>query len=94
MNVAAVFAPEKVYGCPGSVAFNCVPKFQFAATTRALTDADIHGVLPRLGEVRRRDIVPMKMRFEPALSASHKILETGQQLCPRRRYKATIHGVF
>ena len=34
INVAAVFAPEKMYGCSGSVAFNCVPKFQFAAATR------------------------------------------------------------
>jgi len=36
MNVAAVFAPEKVYECSGSVAFNCVFKFQFAAATRTI----------------------------------------------------------
>jgi len=62
MNAAAVFAPEKVYRCSGSVAFNCVPKFQFAATARTrLTGTDIHGVPPRLREVRRRyQIVPMK----------------------------------
>ena len=40
INAAAVFAPEKVYECSGSVAFNCVPKLQFAAATRTrLTDA-------------------------------------------------------
>ena len=64
MNAAAVFAPEKVYKCSGSVAFNCVPKLQFAAATRTrLTDAGrLHGVPPRLREVRRRNqIVPMKI---------------------------------
>ena len=66
MNVAAVFAPKKVYECSGSVAFNCVPKLQFAAATRTRpTDAGrLHRVPPRLREVRRRvQIVPMKMRF-------------------------------
>jgi hypothetical protein len=65
MNVAAVFAPEEIYGCSGSVAFNCVPKFQFAATARTrLTGTDIHGVPPRLREGRRRyQIVPMKKGF-------------------------------
>ena len=44
MNVAAVFAPEKIYGCSGSVAFNCVPKFQFAAATqtRPMSDFCVH----------------------------------------------------
>jgi hypothetical protein len=80
MNAAAVFAPEKVYKCSGSVAFNCVPKLQFAAATRTrLTDAGrLHGVPPRLREVRRRNqIVPMKTRFA--------------RLFARRRYTATIH---
>jgi hypothetical protein len=43
-----------------------MPKLQFAAATRTrLTDAGrLHGVPPRLREVRLRDqIVPMKMRF-------------------------------
>ncbi|MGA7167052.1 MAG: hypothetical protein WBX37_24350, partial [Pseudolabrys sp.] len=81
MNAAAVFAPEKIYGCSGFVAFNCVPKFQFAAATRTrLADADIHGVPPRLREVRRRwQIVPIKRDFA--------------RLCQRRRYSAAIHGV-
>jgi hypothetical protein len=35
MNVAAVFAPKKVYGCSGFGAFNSVLKLKFAATTRA-----------------------------------------------------------
>jgi len=63
MNVAAVFAPKKIYGCPGSVAFNRVPKLRFAATAlTGLTDADIHEVpSTRLREVRRRQqIVPTK----------------------------------
>jgi len=42
-NVAAVFAPKDVYGCPGSVVFNRLLEFQFAATSwTRLTDADIH----------------------------------------------------
>ena len=48
MNVAAVFAPEKVEGCAGSVALNCVPERQFAATTRTRLLVDmgrLHGVL-------------------------------------------------
>jgi hypothetical protein len=63
------------------VAFNCVPKFQFAATARAkLADADIHGVPPRLREIRcRQEIVPMKRDFA--------------RLCQTRRYSAAIHGV-
>ena len=63
MNAAAVLAPKKVYGYSGSDAFNCVPDFQFAVTTRArLTGARrLHGVAPRLGAVRRRNqIVPIK----------------------------------
>ena len=63
MNVAAVFAPKKVYGCSGYQGFNCDLKIQRAAATRTrLTDAGrLHGVPPWLGAVRRGDqIVPMK----------------------------------
>jgi hypothetical protein len=46
MNVAAVFAPKKVYGCSGSEAFKSVPKLQCAAAARTKqTDAGrLHGV--------------------------------------------------
>ena len=52
--MAAVFAPEKVYECASSDAFNCLPKSQFAAAMRTgLTDANrLQGVLHQLGEVR------------------------------------------
>ena len=48
MKVAAVFAPKKVYGCSSSEAFNCVHKFQCAATTRARPTSNfcrVHAVL-------------------------------------------------
>ena len=51
VNVAAVFAPEKIYGCSGAEAFNCLPKFQFAAATLTgltrLTGGRLHGVVPQ-----------------------------------------------
>ena len=87
MNVPAVFAPKKVYGRAGSEAFNCVPKLQFAATTRTkVTGAGSpHGVPPWLGAVRRRDqIVPIKNAV-----CTGVVCETQtfwQLLRPRRRY--------
>jgi hypothetical protein len=57
MNVAAVFASEKIYGLPGSVAFNCVPKFQFAPATwtRPLSNfRRVHAVL-QYEELRTRN---------------------------------------
>ena len=35
MNVAAVFAPKKVYGCAGFETSNCFTKLHFATTTPA-----------------------------------------------------------
>ena len=35
MNVTAVFALKKVYGCAGFETSNCFPKLHFAATTPA-----------------------------------------------------------
>ena len=56
MNVAAVFAPKKVYGCSGYQGFNCDLKIQRAAATRTrLADAGrLQGVPPWFGAIRRR----------------------------------------
>ena len=49
MNVTTVFAPKKVYGCSGYQGFNCDPKIQRAAATRARLDGAgvrrLHGVV-------------------------------------------------
>jgi hypothetical protein len=78
MNVAAVFAPKKVYGCSGYQGFNCDLKIQRAAATRTrLTDAGrLHGVPPWLGAIRRRNqIVPIKNAVcAGVLSTRHNIL--------------------
>ena len=74
MNVAAVFAPKKVYGCPGSVAFNCVPKLQCAAATRTRPTIDfcrVHAVLlssPQLKIGLHRRL----FRRNQSLAASHR----------------------
>ena len=66
VNVAAVFAPEKIYGCSGAEAFNCLPKFQFAAATLTgltrLTGGRLHGVFHGEGEALRwqRDLAPSR----------------------------------
>ena len=93
MNAAAVFAPEKVYKCSGSVAFNCVPKLQFAAATRTrLTDAGrLHGVPPSLGArpLSRPNRSNEKCSLHRALSARHTASQRST-IVPKRRYIATI----
>ena len=93
MNVAAVFAPKKVYGCSGSHAFNCDPKFQSVAATRTrLTDAGrLHGVPPSLGARRlsRPNRSNEKCSLHRALSARHTASQRST-IVPKRRYIATI----
>ena len=57
MNVAAIFAPEKVYQCPGAEAFNRLFKLQFAAATRT---GPTTSVFRRVHAVLRRECAALK----------------------------------
>jgi hypothetical protein len=67
MNVAAVFAPEKVLECCGGGAFNCVPIHQFTATTWTTSDfCRVHAVLLRSPQIKNRaapEVVPEEPKF-------------------------------
>ena len=83
--MTTVGAPEKVYECVSSDAFNCLPKSQFAAAMRTgLTDANrLHGVLYELGEVRRTDIFQLKTGLDNSARRRHPVTirRTAQDNC-------------
>jgi hypothetical protein len=83
-NMTTVGAPEKVYECVSSDAFNCLPKSQFAAAMRTgLTDANrLHGVLYELGEVRRTDIFQLKTGLDNSARRRHPV--TIRRNCTRQ----------
>ena len=80
MNVTAVFAPKKVYGCSGYQGFNCDLKIQRAAATRARLDGAgvrrLHGVpsTVRCSTPSQPNRPDEKCGLRRVLSARHDII--------------------